>query len=136
MKNYIYLLILLGMSQITRAQTYYYYFNEKIFIDIDRGRIAVNQSVKNNNFTAYSDKYESVSEVTEIRNRTYVTTTDPQAQARINLKNYYVELKTKSTIQSNSATYIGFVNTLNGNSNITKASPCYKTLDGNPIRFD
>ena len=133
-KKYILLFVLFGVFQIANAQsTYYYYYNEKIFIDIDKDRVAVNQSIKNNNFAAYIDKYESVSEGIEIRNRTYVTTTDPQAQARINLKHYYVELKTKSTVQGNQATYMAFVNTLNGNSNITKASPCYKTLEGNPL---
>ena len=96
------ILLLISVSLI--AQNYYYYNNERVNINVDTEFISVN-SVNDLTFLdSYSNDILSKTEFNENKNRTYALSTDTSAQSRRNLKNYYSEIRTRSTIAT-TATY-------------------------------
>jgi len=133
-KIYILSLFFLILPLVSFAQSnYYYYENQKVYINIDREYVSLN-SINNFNFLAdYSANYISKTEFVENNNRSYVTPINNEAQSRVNLKNYYSEIRVKSFISNNILNYTSFINSLNQNSNTIKVSPCFKTLSGKKL---
>lgn len=132
MKTKIYILTLfLTFPLLLFSQSnYYYYDNQKVYINIDREYVSLNSISDFNFLTDYSANYISKTEFVENNVRSYVTPTDNNAQSRVNLKNYYSEIKVKNNVSNNILNYTNFINSLNQNSNTIKVSPCFKTLSG------
>jgi subtilisin family serine protease len=132
MKTKIYILTLfLTLPLLSFSQSnYYYYDNQKVYINIDREYVSLNSISDFNFLTDYSANYISKTEFVENNDRSYVTPTDNNAQSRVNLKNYYSEIKVKNNVSNNILNYTNFINSLNQNSNTIKVSPCFKTLSG------
>ncbi|MDE0472005.1 MAG: S8 family serine peptidase [Ekhidna sp.] len=123
-------LLLFGFSLMGQKKNYYYYNNQKIYINIDREFISINSASNLNFLNNYSTNYISKTEFIENKCRSYAIPTDKKAQNRVNLKNYYSEVKVKNTIKSSVSNYTNFINLLNKNSNTTKVSPCFRTVSG------
>ena len=122
------ILLLINVSLV--AQSYYYYNNERVSLNVDTEFISVN-SVNDLTFLdSYSDDILSKTEFNENKNRTYAISTDTNAQSRRNLKNYYSEIRVKKTIKNNLSDYNNFIDLLEQDSNILKVSPCFKTDSG------
>lgn len=132
MKTKIYILTLfLILPLLSFSQSnYYYYDNQKVYINIDRDYVSLNSINNFDSLTDYSVSYISKTEFVENNNRSYVTSTDNDAQSTVNLKNYYSEIKVKDNVSNNILNYTNFINSLNQNSNTIKVSPCFKTLSG------
>lgn len=127
MKNTFYLFILVVLSfKFTNAQTaYYYYNNEKVFINIDKEYIIVNSSVNLNFLQSYSADYNSKTDFVESRVRSYVTPKDSVAQSRVALKNYYSEIRVTNSVKNSTQNYNNFISALNQDTNIIKVSPSF-----------
>ena len=130
MKNKIFLLIftflfrLLGYAQ---SNYYYYYNNQKVYINIDREYISINSNLNNTFLESYNTSYQSKTEFVENNVRNYIQTNDNITLSRKSLKNYYSEIKVINSIKDNLINYTNFVNTLNNNSATIKVSPCCKS---------
>ncbi|WP_309280873.1 S8 family serine peptidase [Fluviicola sp.] len=111
-----------------RAQTdyYYYYDNQKIYIDLDREFIGVNSYVNNKFPGDYSSNYLSKTDFFENYCRSYVQT----KKDTNTLKNYYCEIQVVNSIKDDAFSYTNLIGDLNNNSSTIKASPCFKTATG------
>ncbi len=134
MKLKIYLLVLMVLSfKLINAQTaYYYYNNEKIFIDIDKEYVVVNASVNLNFLQSYAANYISKTDFVESKVRNYVTPKDSAALSRVSLKNYYSEIRVTNSVKNSVQNYNNFVNALNQDANTIKVSPSF-TYKGNKL---
>ncbi len=109
-----------------QAQTHYYYYNnQKVFINLDREYLGINSTSQGDFLSNYSESYLSKSSTIENKESKYANPTDNNL-----IKNYYSEIQVKNQIKDNLTNYFGFINTLNNNTNIIKVSPCFKTLSG------
>ncbi|MDG2193898.1 MAG: hypothetical protein P8K77_03390 [Polaribacter sp.] len=132
-KKYISFWLILSFVTVNAQSNYYYYENQKVYINIDREYVNLN-SINNFNFLAdYSANYISKTKFIENNDRSYVATINNEARSRVNLKNYYSEIRVKSFISNNILNYTNFINSLNQNSNTIKVSPCFKTLSGKKL---
>lgn len=132
MKNKLYILLftcLFSMFGYTQ-ENYYYYDNQKVYINIDREYVSINSSINNTFLEAFNTSYQSKTEFVENNSRNYAQTNDVNTISRKYLKNYYSEMKVIPLIKDNLLNYTNFVNSLNNNSNVLKVSPCYKTFNG------
>lgn len=129
-KYYISFLFLLTFIISNAQSNYYYYDNEKVYVNLDREFISINSNNNLNFLNNYSASYISKTDFVENESRSYSTPTDTNSQNRINLNNYYSEIKVKSTIKNNILNYTNFINLLNQNSYTIKVSPCFKTISG------
>jgi len=118
------LFILVVLSfKFTNAQTaYYYYNNEKIYINTDKEYIVVNASVNLDFLQNYSANYILKTGFVESRVRSYVTPKDSVAQSRGALKNYYSEIRVTNSVKNSTQNYNSFVNALNQDTNTIKVS--------------
>jgi subtilisin family serine protease len=133
MKNKITILILTFFAinfSIAQSSTYYYYDNQKVYINIDREYLSINSNLNTVFLESYNTNYLNKTDFIENNNRNYLQTTDNNAQSRKSLKNYYSEMKVKNSIKDDLINYTNFVNNLNNNSATIKVSPCYKTISG------
>ena len=101
MKNKIFILIftflfrLLGYAQ---SNYYYYYNNQKVYINIDREYISINSNLNNTFLESYNTSYQSKTEFVENNVRNYIQTNDNITLSRKSLKNYYSEIKVINSI--------------------------------------
>jgi len=132
MKNRLYILIILVfVLQGAHAQSvYYYYNNQKVYIENDTEYISVNSFTDDSFLDLYRSSFLSKTKFVENNSRNYVQTNDINILKRKNLKNYYSEIKVIDSIRNKLINYNSFVNTLNKNPSTIKASPCYKTVSG------
>ncbi len=136
MKTRIYLiliLIFLFAFFISNAQNYYYYNNQKVYLEMETEFVSVNGINNQNYLDNYSNNYISKTEFNELYVRSYMIPTDENARGRVNLKNYYCEIKVIDNIKNNSTKYTNFINELNNDPYIIKASPCFKSPIGKRI---
>lgn len=110
--------------------SFYYYNNQKVYINIDREYISINSNLNNTFLESFSTSYQSKTEFVENNIRKYAQTNDNITLSRKSLKNYYSEVKVISSIKDNILNYTNFVNSLNNNATVLKVSPCYKTKNG------
>ncbi len=129
MNNKIYLLLVFffGVLGMNAQSDYYYYNNEKVYVDIDTRFVSVNSSKgTTDHLKSASIAYLRVTPVVEDNARKYLTGTEPKA----NQKSYYYEIELTDDIGNNKANYSSYLNRLNAISDISKVSPVYKTKSG------
>ena len=128
MKNKIYISILAlfyGSLNVVGQSNYYYYKNQKVFLNLDREYVALNSNTAEDFLNIYSESYLTKSNLFENKVKNYINPNDNSL-----IKNFYSEIQVKNQIKDNIINYFNFINTLNENSNTIKASPCYKTIEG------
>jgi hypothetical protein len=115
MKNKITILILTFFAinfSIAQSSTYYYYDNQKVYINIDREYLSINSNLNTVFLESYNTNYLNKTDFIENNNRNYLQTTDNNAQSRKSLKNYYSEMKVKNSIKDDLINYTNFVTTI------------------------
>lgn len=75
-----------------QSNYYYYYNNQKVYINLDKEYIAINSAINTNFLENYSTNYISKTDFFENNIRNYTTPKDSIAQSRVLLKNYYSEI--------------------------------------------
>jgi subtilisin family serine protease len=116
-----------------QAQNDYYYNNGKKFhLTKDLTRISVNVTDTTiiNNFSNY---FKSRTAFAENNNRKLTTAFDSIAQAKKDEENYYTEIQVTDSIASNLIDYTNFLNQLNNESNIIRASQTFLTQEGHEL---
>lgn len=117
----------LGFGQ----DTYYYYSNEKIYLNYDNDYLSINVSDTILLLNSFASDILSRSPFSKKNIRTYLTKPDSTPISSTNLKNYYAELELADHIKNNNQNYTTLINQLNLKAKVIKVSPCFKTIQSN-----
>ncbi len=128
MKQNIYILVLVLFTlNFSNAQsTYYYYNDQKVYINIDSEFISLNSYSNEIQLDKYNTFFTSKTDFVENNLRNYV-------QKKASLKNYYTEITVSENVKNNLSEYYNFIKNLNEYSSTIKASACYKTISGKKL---
>ncbi len=129
MKKIILLIILLiGFNSFGQNETYYYYNGQKINLKIDTKRISINSTNNTNvnNIKSIVNNSGQTSYI-ELKDKTNLNSLQLNSAPAI-LPNHYLEISFDNEIPSN--LYISKINQCNSVDGVIKASPCFKTKEG------
>lgn len=116
-------------SSFGQSDAYYYYQSEKVFLDIDRRYISLNLKSNDLGFLSnYTDYFDSRTELKTVIDRQHLIATDSVAESRANIVDFYLELTLSDLVRNNHNTYNTFLNSLNTEPSVIKASSCYKNM--------
>jgi len=129
MNNKLYLLVVFffGILGMNAQSDYYYYNNEKIYIEVDTKFISINSSSGTTDYLKRASvEYFGISPIVEDNVIKYLNASGTKASQ----KSYYYEIELSEAISNDKDQYASYLEKLNTVSEISKASPAYKTNGG------
>ncbi len=133
LKNPLLVFLFFAFQSLSAQTAYYYYYNQKKYIDIDREFVAVNAVTNQNFLQSFASSYVHKTDFYKSNVRTSVTPVDSLAISRVSLQNYYSELQLTAAIKNDTLNYQNFINTLHQNPDVIKVSPCIRATNGNLV---